>query len=207
LFQEYQKCYEDTKTIVINQTGITIGNLRVLGPICMFTLMGLGLLLRCLLKPADDQERLEATALIHYTRTEKQKVLEALAIVMLVHRDHIIVERIRERNGKNDSNINVGGPQDIMKASMLRELVEDVVDHYNNPDTMHHVMEFLQTSEAEVDIHNVKQVANCRGDADVDDGIEGQAIEMGVVQTKQSNKWKEAGYSTVSRVAAFGPVD
>lgn len=166
LFQQYQTCRDDKQTLIVNQTGITIGLLRLLGPFCMLLLVVIGVLFKAFCSCPSEQEQFEHRSSLHYTKTEKQKVLEAFAIAMLVHRDRLIVERLastlseeeREREGDNrhterdrervrEREENAKKPRThAHTASSLRALVEEVVDHYNNPETMQTVTEFLKTS-------------------------------------------------------------
>jgi hypothetical protein len=96
---------------------------------------------------SDNQEQYESLCNFHYSKTEKQKVLEAVATAMLVHRDHIIDTRLNEReNDKAGEREGEGEEEekDDFEDSMIRKFVEDVIDHYNNPEIQDKVMDFLK---------------------------------------------------------------
>ncbi len=107
----------------------------------MFVL-ALGVLYRYCLFAPDPQEKYDNLCNFHYSKTEKQKVLEAVATAMLIHRDHIIVDRLNEDPFDDEDKV-----KDEFEDSLIRKFVEDVIDHYNNPETKERVMEFLKTPQ------------------------------------------------------------
>lgn len=140
LYQQYQKCRDDRRTILINQAGITIGNLQLVAPFGVLLILILGYAYRYLCFHADDQETYENLCNLHYSKTEKQKALEAFAIALLIQRDHIIVDRFKGID-------NPALYDEDTESATLKKLVANVVDHYNNPDTRSKVIEFLSISK------------------------------------------------------------
>ncbi len=140
LYQEYQKCHYDRRSLVVNQAGITIGNLQLIGPFCVLLILLLGYIYRYLFFHADEQENYESLCNLHYSKTEKQKALEAFAIAMLIQRDKIIVDRF---HGTDNPDKYIEDPE----SGVLRSLVSNVVDHYNNPETRTKITDFLSVTK------------------------------------------------------------
>ena len=144
LFQEYQKCQYDSRTLLLNQAGITIGNLQIFSPLTILGIFILGMLYRVFLDKPDVVEQYENMCNLHYTKVEKQKVLEAFAISMLVHRDRIIVDRLKAK-GKGEKERGTDESSDLFHASTMHRLVEDVVDHFNESEVRQEIVDFLAT--------------------------------------------------------------
>jgi len=140
LYQQYQKCHDDRRTILINQAGITIGNLQLVAPFAVLAILLSGYLYRFLCFTADDQETYENLCNLHYSKTEKQKALEAFAIALLIQRDQIIVDRFKGTD-------NPDRYDDDPDSATLKKLVSNIVDHYNDPETRQKVIDFLTVSK------------------------------------------------------------